>query len=299
MAPRTSSKNIHPRGLTLLEVVVATMVIAVALMSTMSVFINSERLNAVAREEAIAQAAINAKIAEMRNTKFGNLMNNQTQPSGSTTVPGFSGGPDSINPDRYLPGLYSINVGGETLPEGVISSPTYFQGAVQMGGRFYGPSEGKAEMRVIFINDEDPVEQELGEINGNQDGLDLNRNGSIETAPYSTSAWDPNSKAMPPATNAMFGPPDCPLGATQLFPRKLGSGTATPVHAYINPALLNVLAIAVQVRWWSRAGVPREITVLTFITQRSPSLSPPPPPSSFDGSTGSATSTSTSISTGP
>jgi prepilin-type N-terminal cleavage/methylation domain-containing protein len=273
----------QPRGLTLLEVVVATMVIAVALMSTMSVFINSERLNAVAREEAIAQAAINAKIAEMRNTKFGYLMNNQTQAANSTTPKGFSGGPDAVDSDRYLPGLFSVNVGGETLPEGVVSSPTYFQGSVAMGGRYYGPSEGAAEMRVIFINDEDPIEQELGEVNGNKDGLDLNRNGSVDTVPYDTTGWNTDTKTMPAAINAVFGPPDCTLGSTQLFPRKLGSGTATPIHDYINPALLNVMAVAVQVRWWSRAGVPREITVLTFITARSPSLSPPPPPSNFDG----------------
>jgi hypothetical protein len=162
-----------------------------------------------------------------------------------------------------------------------------------MGARFYAPAPGAAEMRVMVINDEDPVESEIGEVAGNQDGCDLDQNGTISTAPFQKPIGWTSSGANP-----SVGPEGVPLGnsvtfdqfpqaaapnaydanysrggATPLFPRRLASGTANgganPVHQYLNINQMLIMPVIVQVRWWSNAGVPREITVITFLTNRS------------------------------
>jgi type II secretory pathway pseudopilin PulG len=288
--------------MTLLEVMIAVAVISIALLGTMSVFINAERVNAVSREESIAQAAIAQKIAQIRATKFINIANPQNPPAGVTA--GFSGGPYSgtgnyvnVNgiyvPDtttyRLLPATYPVDVAGDQLSRGVSISTTPANGYVQMRARYYAPAPGAAEMRVILVNDEDPIESEIGEIAGNGDGCDLDQDGQILTTPYPVPAgWvstgnnptnGPEGINPPPSSFNAFpvavapnitGNPLTPGGATPLFPRRLGSGTPNPpIHQYLNITQMLVLPVVVQVRWWSAAGVPREITVITFITNRS------------------------------
>jgi prepilin-type N-terminal cleavage/methylation domain-containing protein len=326
-------------GMTLLEVMIAVVIIAVAMSGTYSCFINAQRMNAVSREESIAQAAICQMIAQIRASRFDDIANcatGQANPAGSP--PGFSGGlyyasgmwPTTVAsdgftlvyPNRMLPGVFPVNVNGEGLPFGVAVSLTPQPGFVQVGARYYGPGVGQAEMRVMIVNDEDPVEQEIGEVNGNQDGCDLDQDGKVNPNPYfvpdvvqlvpaptpwppAGSVWSKQSpsvftpggpeallpiqssllnngtgspynlvsyNAFPPATAPNSTDPTFSSGgATPLFPRHLASGTTgkPPQHCYLNINQMLVLPICVQVRWWSAAGVPREITVITFITNRS------------------------------
>ncbi|HEY3325266.1 MAG TPA: hypothetical protein VGP72_32740 [Planctomycetota bacterium] len=250
----------------------AVAVLAVALLGAMHAWAGAQRAEALAREEMIAHAAINKIISQMRATPFHQL----------TTT--FSGGayPGSTDPNRLLPGQFPVNVaeddlvktGGSSL-RGVRVETYAFAGAEQISGRWYGPAIGTAEMRVVLINDEDPIEAELGEVpgatgTGNRDGLDLNGDGSIQTVPcssYTTST-----------TTAPFGQDPQSAAGVQiqgqpLFPRLLAGETLnpppTPTHAYRNISELTLLPVAVQVRWWSRVGRPQQITVITCLANRS------------------------------
>jgi len=239
-------------GLTLVEVMVACAVLSVALMGTFNVWMNSERLSSISREEAIAHAAINDILSRIRATSFQQITNSQNDP----TSPGFSGGDDSNTEFRLLPGQFPARVGSDLLPHGLRVSTTPFTGSFAMGDRYYGPDNTIAELRVIFINNENPIEEQLGEIAGNKDGIDMNRDGTISSQPF-------------PANN----PPEYDVfpdtGSVPLFPRKLASGTSGTQNAWLNSSQLVVLPVAVQVRWWSKAGMPLEITVVTFLTNRS------------------------------
>jgi type II secretory pathway pseudopilin PulG len=274
-----------PAGATLLEVMIAVVIISVALLGTMSVFINAERISSLCREESIAQAAITQMISKIRGSKFVNIMNSQT----AVPNPGFSGGVNT-GYQRY-PGSYQVDVGGDKLPRGLLVSSTAASGFIQMGARWYAPSPvNAAEMRVIFVNDEDPVELEIGATaTAPTDGCDLDQDGQISSVPFfvpPSPFWTPTT-AGPESVNPIpfsytaFQAPDpsrnitsdltySPGGATCLFPRRLGSGTANPpVHQYLDITQILVLPVIVQVRWWSQAGVPRDMMVITFITNRS------------------------------
>jgi type II secretory pathway pseudopilin PulG len=240
------------RGLTLLEVIVAGAMLSVALLATFNVWVNSERLGSMAREEAVAQAAINEMLSRMRATPFNQITNSQFDP----TNPGFSGGDDLSAQYRLLPGQFPARVGSDTTLHGVRVSTTNFDGAFHAGDRFYAADENVAELRVIFINNENPIESQLGEINGNADGLDLDGDGLISTAPF---------PANPGLDYSLFSD----TGSQPLFPRRLGSATDGVTNAWLNTAQLVVLPVAVQVRWWSKAGLPRTTTVVTFFTNRS------------------------------
>lgn len=239
-------------GLTLIEVMIACVVLSIALLATFSVWMNSERLGSIAREEAIAHAAINEILSRIRATSFQQITNSQTDP----TLPGFSGGDDPSAQYRLLPGQFPARVGSDLLPHGLRVSTTPFPGAVALGGRYYAPDSTVAELRVIFINNENPIEEQLGEIAGNKDGIDLNRDGIISNVPFAVN--NPPEFSLFPET-----------GSTPLFPRRLASGSSGTQNAWMNSSQLVVLPIAVQVRWWSKAGMPLEITVVTFLTNRS------------------------------
>jgi len=231
---------------------VACTVLSIALMGTFNAWMNSERLGSISREEAIAHAAINDILSRIRATSFQQITNAQTDP----TAPGFSGGDDPVTTFRLLPGQFPARVGSDTLPHGIRVSTTPFTGSMPLGDRYYGPDNTIAELRVIFINNENPIEEQLGEIAGNKDGVDLNRDGTISGQPFL--ANNPKEYDVFPTT-----------GSVPLFPRKLASGTTGTTNAWLNSSQLVVLPIAVQVRWWSKAGMPLEITVVTFLTNRS------------------------------
>jgi type II secretory pathway pseudopilin PulG len=249
----------QPHGLTLMEVVIACAVLSIAIAGTFNVWINAQRVASISREEAIAQTAINQAIAEMRGESFAQL------PTYFTDGPY---NPSDITYERYNPWIVPVEVAGDSLPRGLKVSISPFIGAIKIGTRWYGPKvdgtvESRGEMRVILVNDEDPVEQELGETAGDMDGVDLNMDGQISTVPYSKLV-NPSGSAVMPLDYTTF--PD--TGAQALFPRRLRIGTAPMQHQYLNVSELAIMPVIVQVRWWSAAGIPREITVITFLTNR-------------------------------
>ena len=244
-------KNL-PTGMTLVEILVAASMLSIALLATFNAWMGSERLGSIAREEAIAHAAINEVLSRIRATPFEQITNSQSDP----TSPGFSGGDDPSSLYRLLPGQFPARVGSDALPHGVRVSKVAFEGSYEVGGRFYAPDNTIAELRVVFINNENPIEEQLGEISGNKDGIDLNRDGVISSATF-------------PVNPALQYDLFSDTGAVPLFPRRLASGSPGTQNAWLNSSQLVVLPIAVQVRWWSKAGMPLEITVVTFLTNRS------------------------------
>lgn len=272
--------HVQPRGLSLIEVMMAVAVLSIALAATFMVWINSERLAAISREEALAQQAINQVISEMRATPYAD-------------IPGrFSGGPyvpGDLSNYRLLPKFRNVYVGG--LPPGqagdpgnpaargitLVSDPATAasQGGIPMAGGYWVHMPGSPEMRIIMINHENPVEKELGEVANNSDGVDLNRDGVVSEQAY--------SDVTDIKSDGVFKD----SGAVRLFPRRLIRGP-TPEDGgppyynaatgdtdgvsgpggYLNINGMLVLPVVVQVRWWSQAGVPREISVVSFLVNR-------------------------------
>ena len=309
---KTETKvDFRASGMTLLEVLMAVALISIALMGTFTAWMNSQRLQALQREESMVQAAIERYMNDIRSRPFSQV-DNPIFPNYDYTTPasnglyirphndiiesysytdsvtgisyqvqddskryGYSGGqyPGDPSGNRLLPGTIKLFLGwnGKGPPSdaalrGVKVSKTPFSGGVSYGDRYWAPQANTPEMRIVFINCEDPVEARMGETPGEpSDGLDLNSDGVIEeTAPMSLLNA---AVLMSNGGKIEFGDVD----ATPIFPRLLatpvGNGR-TPDPSYRSSTTLSVYPVAIQVRWWSVAGLPREITVITFLTNR-------------------------------
>jgi prepilin-type N-terminal cleavage/methylation domain-containing protein len=296
------------RGLTLLEVAMAMAILSLAITGTYMAWVNSQRLASLQREESLVQAAIQRYINMMRSLPFPQVDNamwsgtnaysknqvytgiyNPTEFDGTNyTDHGFSGGSyDASGSFRLRPGWIKLYLGwsGSGIPadatlRGVKVSKTNFPGATQVGNSYWAPMLGVApEMRIIFINNEVPTEARMGEdYDGNivgsgykvsgpwvsaSDGIDLNGDGRIDETPM---VYNPTARQA-------FGD----ALAAPLFPRLLSVPVANPprvpIDVYLNTSLqIAVYPVVIQVRWWSASGLPREITVITFLTNRAGSV---------------------------
>jgi prepilin-type N-terminal cleavage/methylation domain-containing protein len=254
------------KGMTLMEVMIAVAVIAVAVCGTMVAWVSASRMQALAVEESLAQSAITKVISDIRNTSFSQI------PSPTDGNPaGYSGGPYPGNSSRYLPGKYCVYLGsggavkGEYWPKaggpptnphagalrGVQVSQYPFAGSVAYNGRYWAPGYGVPELRIIIVNNEDPVESETGEAVGDGDGVDLNGDGQISTTPLAATTTD------------LVG-----ITSTPLFPRKLAADSVPASYRYLASSQMQLMPVVVQVRWWSVVGVPREIRVFTLLVER-------------------------------
>ena len=303
---KTETKvDFRTRGMTLLEVLMAVALISIALMGTFTAWMNSQRLQSLQREESMVQAAIERYMNDIRSRPFRFVDNpipldydyvannglyirppstiiptySYTDVSTSisytvendTTSYGYAGFHYPGDPgDRILPGKIKLFLGwtGQGPPtdatlRGVKVSKTPFAGGISYGDRYWAPQANTPEMRVIFINCEDPVEARMGETPEEpSDGLDLNADGKIEETLTVSQLNAANNNGI-----MEFGEVD----ATPIFPRLLATpvgGNRAPTTTYLNSSALSVYPVAIQVRWWSAAGLPREITVITFLTNR-------------------------------
>lgn len=253
--------------MTLIEVMLAIAVLAIALMALLSLWAASERLGSVAREDAIAQAAVNQIVSDIRATPF-HLLSDMNY--------GFSNGyydgtgtsqrlrPKYFSSSRAWDSNSPLAIALDTLPSGITASLTPFTDSIPMLARddgqtiYWGPSGIKPELRTIIINDECPIESQLGEDNGDGDSLDLDRDGTVATTPV-----PPSPFPATPVYSAVMG-----CSVTPLFPMLLAGYVHMPSHSYLNIAKLQMVPIVVQIRWWSKAGIPREITVVTMVSNR-------------------------------
>jgi hypothetical protein len=114
--------------------------------------------------------------------------------------------------------------------------------------------------------------------------VDLNGDGTISTTALTPA--DMNS------TVPFYDEGQTPHNATPLFPRYLAtpispsnslrqvgdfSANQVPVsdaNGYLNVSSLVLYPVFIQVRWWSAAGFPREVSVFTFFTNRAGTTAP-------------------------
>ena len=107
------------KGVTLLEVIIALAVIAIALLSIVSVIVHTTNLKDSTRELTISKEAAQARFEEMRDADFSNLAaayNGQVN-----AVPGLANGSETITVDAANPDLLDVKiviqwdgVGGQT-----------------------------------------------------------------------------------------------------------------------------------------------------------------------------------------
>ena len=149
-------------GLTLIEVMIAFAVLSTMIMGISSLFITTERMSIISREEAIAMYAAEAVINEIRSMPFSRRGN-----SSQKIVADYN---------------------NETRPV-TLDGPSATKQRLGMGkvGALPGASLGDGfkvdnEMGILLINQESPRESDFGDVDGDGDRdfpVDLNLNGSF------------------------------------------------------------------------------------------------------------------------
>jgi|GEM_PF-5834890 len=272
----------RPAGLSLLEVMIAITVLSIAIMGTSNAWLNAQRLSVLQREEAIVQSAINRYINDMRALPFTQVDNisSEADPNiASNPLPGFSGGDYAAGSNRKKPGKFKLYLGGspgglqtDGALRGLIVSTTPFTDSVAFGDRFVALGTNVPEMRIIFINNEIPTESQMGEEPGALlDGIDLDADGRISNVPLTVVSPPVNGSY---GATVEFGDADSRAAFPRLLAVPITNPQRSPINAYVNVSQMIIYPVVVQVRWWSAAGFPREINVITFLTNRSGSSTP-------------------------
>lgn len=160
MGPFGFRRSGRRRGLTLLEVCIAMGVLATTVMGVSNLFITSERMSVIAREEAIAMYAAEAVINEMRSAPFSSA-------AGQKIVANYEKETRPVTLD-------GPNATKQRLGMGDVSAPP-------------GASAGDGikvanELGIVMIYEESPNETHFGDVDGDGDRdfpVDLDLNGSF------------------------------------------------------------------------------------------------------------------------
>ena len=243
---RPGSENpasLRPTGLTLLEVSLAVAVLSTTVLAVFGLFLTSERLATIAREESLALYAAEEIINEIRSKPFKAVLD--ADPGTRQTVL------------KYHHHTRPVNLVGAVVPAqrlGQASAP------VREPAKNPDGLKCDEELGVIIISDETPCESDYGDVDNDGDldfPVDLDLNGQFgDTLDqlYADQAF-------------------LTRGVTLAFPMDLG-GTRNAIEDALpgNPDeqldLLRLVPLAVVVRWTSVAGTERRVQVLTFITDR-------------------------------
>lgn len=152
----------QPRGMTLLEVSIACGVLATAIMGIFSLFISTERMSIIAREEAIALYAAEAAINEIRTAPF------------ATSQPGVIKIVAEYDKNTRPVSLDGPNATQQRLSMGPVSAPIVVAGA--------DGQKVADELGIVIINEESPDESHFGDVDADGDldfPVDLNQNGKF------------------------------------------------------------------------------------------------------------------------
>lgn len=150
----------QPRGMTLLEVSIAVGVLATAIMGMFSLFMSTERMGIIAREESIALYAAEAAINEIRTAPF------------TTSQPGVIKIVADYNNNTQAVSLDGPNATQQRLSMGSVSAPIVVSGADGL--------KAANELGIILITEESPDESHFGDVDADGDldfPVDLNQNG--------------------------------------------------------------------------------------------------------------------------
>ncbi|GMV80912.1 MAG: hypothetical protein AMXMBFR7_20960 [Planctomycetota bacterium] len=153
----------HPKGLTLLEVSLAMVVLTTAIMGVYSLFITSEMLATLSREESIAMYAAKGVINRMRAAPFENDTWNPATDS-----------PESRPVWAYHNYVEPVNLAGPNAPNQRL-------GAIVVDGG--DGDKVPQELGVQVIGMESPDESVFGDVDGDGDldfPVDLNGNGRYD-----------------------------------------------------------------------------------------------------------------------
>lgn len=164
----------HPKGLTLLEVSLAMVVLTTAIMGVYSLFITSEMLATVAREEAVAMYAAKGVINRMRAANF---VNDTWNPA--------TDAPEARPVWAFHNYVEAVNLAGPNAPNQRL-------GAIVVSGG--DGNKVPQELGVIVIGQESPSEAAFGDVDGDGDldfPIDLNGNGSYEDVLNTASSVHP------------------------------------------------------------------------------------------------------------
>ncbi len=96
------------KGVTLLEVVIALAVIAISLLSIVSVITHTSNLKDSTRELTISKEAAQARFEEMRDADFATVA--ATYNGRVTAVPGLANGNETITVDATNPDLLDVKI---------------------------------------------------------------------------------------------------------------------------------------------------------------------------------------------
>ncbi len=96
------------KGVTLLEVVIALAVIAISLLSVVSVIVHTTNLKDSTRELTISKEAAQARFEEMRDADFATVA--AAYNGRVTAVPGLAGGNETITVDASNPDLLDVKI---------------------------------------------------------------------------------------------------------------------------------------------------------------------------------------------
>ncbi|MCZ7647701.1 MAG: prepilin-type N-terminal cleavage/methylation domain-containing protein [Planctomycetota bacterium] len=216
------------RGLTLLEVSLAMVVLTTSIMGVYSLFITSEMMQVLAREESLAMYASKGVINQLRVAPFEN----------SAFVEGTS-------PEEERPVFAYHNYRKKVDLAGPVA-PNQRLGAISIAG-----GDGRKvdeELGVILIYQESPNESDFGDVDGDGDldfPIDLNGNGS-----YSDVLSTPDPAKHPFPLN--LG------GDKSVLTEDFGSSLS----------FLRFIPVVVVVRWRSLSGLERRVQLVTYLTDR-------------------------------
>ncbi len=96
------------KGVTLLEVVMALAVIAISLLSVVSVIVHTTNLKDSTRDLTISKEAAQARFEEMRDADFATVA--AAYNGRVTAVPGLSNGNETITVDATNPDLLDVRI---------------------------------------------------------------------------------------------------------------------------------------------------------------------------------------------
>jgi len=163
MHSRTLPGRRQARGMTLLEVCIAVGVLSTAILGVFSLFVTTERLSVIAREESIALYAAEEAINEIRNAPY-----STSEPEVYKIVALYDKNTRPVNLDGPNATKQRLSMGDVTAPLTSVGTGDGIKVTDELG--------------IVMINEESPDESHFGDVDSDGDldfPLDLNLNGKF------------------------------------------------------------------------------------------------------------------------
>lgn len=118
MAIRVVGGRRRSRGLTLVELMIAMTIIAIALFGILSMIVQMSAIRDAARESELAKEWVQRKIEEVKSRPFSDLKTSAYVPAGGAVFyKGTFGSPDTPAPLASAAGVLTVNYSNDNLYE--------------------------------------------------------------------------------------------------------------------------------------------------------------------------------------